>query len=134
MEHHHYHAWAADSMSGSAGVQRSGATCPKPPFAPSVPCCFRTNEKQLLYNICSVPIVSYFCSWKASGITLLPSHIQTKRVYHKKEPLLKSVRFTFAPSLKILISSSPIKFQLIQFHLIIEFLLLPDLRSTTLSK
>lgn len=91
-------------------------------------------KKQLLHNICSVPIASYFCSWKASGITLLPSHTQTKRVYHKKEPLLKSVRFTFAPSLKILISSSSIKFQLIQFHLIIEFLLLPDLRSTILSK
>lgn len=41
-------------------------------------------KKQLLYNICSVPIVSYFCSWKASGITILPSHTQTKRVYHKK--------------------------------------------------
>lgn len=58
----------------------------------------------------------------------------TKRVYHKKEPLLMSVRFTFAPSLKILISSSSIKLQLMHFHLIIEFLLLPDLRSTILSK
>lgn len=91
-------------------------------------------KKELLYNICSAPIVSYFCSWKASGITILSSHTQTKMVYHKKEPLLMSVRFTFAPSLKILISSSSIKFQLIQFHLIIEFLLLSDLRSTILSK
>lgn len=45
MEYHRAHrARAADSTCGSADAQGTGATCPKPHFAPTILCRFRTNE------------------------------------------------------------------------------------------
>lgn len=91
-------------------------------------------KKQLLYNICSVARVSYFCSLKASGITILPSHTQTKRVYHKK--------WACAEECKVYLCSLTQDLNFIKFYKmsidsvspITEFLLQPDLQSTILSK